>query len=630
MKKKNVSDTAVRILLMEDEAGVANLIQAHLQKNGFVVDVAEDGQKGLELAAAGAYDAMVIDQRMPKVSGLEVIIQLKERGPLPPILVISAMYAEEKAVDALKLGAMDYVVKDAEGRFLETLPAVIRDIHSRHRKAETFRENPEDRNRWLDELRHRVKELGCLYGLEKFLSTYADSLDAALEGVVNLIPNACRLPDLYRIRIKVGDRKFQSADFQETPWKETVMLKQLGNPLGSMEIFATQAPAGQPTLSPGELELIHSLADRIGQFVDHWQTEQELKRSSATLRKLSRAVEQSPNVIMIVNAQEKIEYINPSFTTVTGYTASEVIGKNPDVLKAGDTPLEIYQDLRKTITSGGVWRGEIRNRKKNGEIYWNYATISPITGPGGEITHYVAEYEDITERKKSEQRLAGVIQIATQMAGCLTEDDICRVVVEGIRKYMTVDRCGLFLGHPNNPPFRGTYGTDMNGRTVDEHHRLWDIGKEQDVTDLFAKKSYQSGIPLEQPEAGPHNEGVSATLIALRQRGEVFGIISIDNRITRQPVTEALIMHIALLAEVVGNTLQVARARETVRISAEETRRAYDEVEAFNRAMVGRENRIIELKEEINRLLAELSRPVKYPPVWATPGKEVTPDMRIV
>ena len=103
----------------------------------------------------------------------------------------------------------------------------------------------------------------------------------------------------------------------------------------------------------------------------------------------------------------------------------------------------------------------------------------------------------------------------------------------------------------------------------------------------------------------------------------IFGVISIDNRISRRPITRTQIVHIALLAEVLGNTLQVARAREALRASIEEVRRANDELEAFNRAMVGRENRVIEMKEEINQLLVELGREPKFPVVWKQAGTDV-------
>ena len=131
----------------------------------------------------------------------------------------------------------------------------------------------------------------------------------------------------------------------------------------------------------------------------------ERRQAGEQLRRLSRAVEQSPSSIVITDTAGNIEYVNPKFTQVTGYTFEEVVGKNPRLLKSGEMPPEEYENLWKTITSGGEWRGEFHNKKKNGELYWESASISPITDAHGVITHFLAVKEDITERKGMEESL---------------------------------------------------------------------------------------------------------------------------------------------------------------------------------------------------------------------------------
>jgi len=131
----------------------------------------------------------------------------------------------------------------------------------------------------------------------------------------------------------------------------------------------------------------------------------QCKRADEEVRKLSRAVEHSPVSIVITDKAGNIEYVNPKFTEVTGYSFKEAVGKNPRILKSGEMPPENYQRLWETIAAGGEWRGEFHNRKKSGELYWESASISAITGPNGEITHYLAVKEDITERKRAEQQL---------------------------------------------------------------------------------------------------------------------------------------------------------------------------------------------------------------------------------
>jgi diguanylate cyclase (GGDEF)-like protein/PAS domain S-box-containing protein len=131
----------------------------------------------------------------------------------------------------------------------------------------------------------------------------------------------------------------------------------------------------------------------------------ERKQVEDQLRQLSRAVEFSPASIIITNKDGKIEYVNPKFSHSTGYTLEEVRGKTPGVLRSNKTPPEVYKELWATISSGKEWRGEILNRKKDGELYWDFASISAITDTTGSITHFVAVYENITERKESEEKI---------------------------------------------------------------------------------------------------------------------------------------------------------------------------------------------------------------------------------
>ena len=131
----------------------------------------------------------------------------------------------------------------------------------------------------------------------------------------------------------------------------------------------------------------------------------ERKRNEDVLRQLSLVVEQSPVSVVITDPKGNISYVNRKFTECTGYRPEEVVGRNPRVLNAGHTSPELYRNLWSTITQGGEWRGEFCNQKKNGEIYWEAATIRPITNSQGAITHFLAIKEDITERRRAEKEL---------------------------------------------------------------------------------------------------------------------------------------------------------------------------------------------------------------------------------
>jgi PAS domain S-box-containing protein len=128
-------------------------------------------------------------------------------------------------------------------------------------------------------------------------------------------------------------------------------------------------------------------------------------RADADLRKLSRAVEQSHNTIVITDSQANIEFVNPAFTRATGYTLAEALGQNPRLLKSGLQDAAFYNALWHTLRQQRVWQGELCNKRKDGSLYWEFATISPIKDSSGNTTHYVAVKEDITERKRAEAAL---------------------------------------------------------------------------------------------------------------------------------------------------------------------------------------------------------------------------------
>jgi len=137
----------------------------------------------------------------------------------------------------------------------------------------------------------------------------------------------------------------------------------------------------------------------------HHLEEVRRKMAEIEIRKLSRAVEQSPVMIMMTDANGEIEYVNPKFTEITGYSSEEVIGHNPRFLKSGETPQNAYAELWQTIIAGNEWHGEFHNKKKNGELYWESVSISPVKDDNGNLVSFLAVKEDITERKNIQHDL---------------------------------------------------------------------------------------------------------------------------------------------------------------------------------------------------------------------------------
>ncbi|MGZ8250396.1 PAS domain S-box protein, partial [Methylomagnum sp.] len=131
----------------------------------------------------------------------------------------------------------------------------------------------------------------------------------------------------------------------------------------------------------------------------------ERKRAEMQLRKLSLAVEQSPESIIITNLNANIEYVNETFVRITGYSREEALGKNPRILDSGKTPRAIHGHLWKTLLQGQTWKGEFINRRKDGSEYVEFVIITPIRQADGQISHYLAIQEDITEKKRLGEEL---------------------------------------------------------------------------------------------------------------------------------------------------------------------------------------------------------------------------------
>jgi PAS domain S-box-containing protein len=147
--------------------------------------------------------------------------------------------------------------------------------------------------------------------------------------------------------------------------------------------------------TPFVLQALGSVAQGIALGIDR-------RRGEDAIRELSVAVDHGPASVLVTDADGTIRYVNERFTRITGYLAAEVLGQNPRMLNSGATPVQVYRDLWTTIKSGREWRGEIQNRRKSGELFWNAVSISPIRDASGQIARFVGVQEDITARKQAE------------------------------------------------------------------------------------------------------------------------------------------------------------------------------------------------------------------------------------
>lgn len=252
------------------------------------------------------------------------------------------------------------------------------------------------------------------------------------------------------------------------------------------------------------------------------------KRIEEQLRKLSTAVEQSPVAVVITDPLGNIEYVNPKFTSITGYSPEEVLGKNPRILKSGEKSPEEYRILWDTITSGREWRGEFHNRKKNGELYWESASISPIKDARGNITHFVAVKEDITSLKEFREELARLSLVAsrTDNAVIITDrDGIIEWVNEGF-----VHLTGYTLPEvAGKKPGQVLQGPLSDRATINRMREF-----------LRARKAFREEILNYHKDGHTYWVSIDATPI-FNDAGELVRFISIESDITdRKRSQEAL------------------------------------------------------------------------------------------
>ena len=177
------------------------------------------------------------------------------------------------------------------------------------------------------------------------------------------------------------------------------------------------------------------------------------KEAEEQLRLQSVALESAANGIVITDRNGNIQWVNPAFTKMTGYSAEEVQGKNPRILKSGLVPQEIYKNLWNTILSGNVWHGELINRRKDGTIITEEQTIAPVRDGSGQIIHFIAIKQDITERKRAEDALSKRIRSncypkpgnANALSSTLDISKVLDTILSEIQQVVPYDSASVWL-----------------------------------------------------------------------------------------------------------------------------------------------------------------------------------------
>ena len=245
----------------------------------------------------------------------------------------------------------------------------------------------------------------------------------------------------------------------------------------------------------------------------------ERKSMEARLRMLSTAIEQGPASVVITNLDAQLEYVNSRFTHITGYTAEEVVGQNPRILQSGLTDASTYTDMWESITHGKRWVGELINQRKNGEIYYEEAYISPVKNNDGFVSHYVAVKLEITERKAMEDQIRQLAYFdpLTQLPNRrMLNDRLWQAMLASDRTHYF--GALLFLDLDNFKPLNDVYGHGVGDLLLIEvARRLERCVREMDTVARFGGDEFVVMLSkLDQDkEASYHQAGIVAEKIRL-------------------------------------------------------------------------------------------------------------------
>jgi PAS domain S-box-containing protein len=442
------SDAAppLRILHVEDVPADAELAMRELRKAAFDFEARRVETREAFLAALADFrpDLILSDYRLPEFDGMQALLLAREHAPDVPVVITTGSVNEETAVACMKAGAADYVLKEHLGR----LGTAVRSALER-RRLRVERELAEARILRLNRLLRTITEVNqvlvratdektlladvchILVSDGGYVLAWIGRPDGNTKRVVPIARAGTETGYLDKIEVRWDDtpagrgptgtalregRAEIVPDIEThpgvSPWRDLMRHHGLRSdaafPIwrgGKVAASLTVYSAEKAFFDKEEVALLEELTADLSFSLDALDGRDRLRKTDRELRRLWRAVEQTPATVVITDLEGRIEYVNPQFAESTGYSAEEALGQNPRILKSDRTPPEVYREMWEAITSGRVWRGELCNRRKDGALYWEEASISAVRDEHGVPTSYVAVKEDITERRRAAEAL---------------------------------------------------------------------------------------------------------------------------------------------------------------------------------------------------------------------------------
>jgi len=380
--------TPVRVLLLDDNPYDRRLIIRELKRElGTIVAQEVFEEEGFVRALADpCFDVVITDHQLRWTTGLEVLRRVKARCPDVPVIMFTGTGNEEIAVEGMKAGLDDYILKTP--RHFRRLSAAVRralEVTAQRRQVQELQQ----------EYRHLFEEVPL--GLFRIrLDGSAVRANPAMREILRIPPDrpleTVRPEDIYLERAEY-ERFLQRVLEQGEARNVEGQIRRLDG-----ERFWARVSARLVRDEGGRPIAIDGLVEDV--------TKERERRQR--LQWLSTAMEAAANAILLTDVKGTILWVNPAFTKMTGYTAEEIIGREPRILKSGQQDETFYRTLWNTILSGRVWQGELVNRRKDGTFYTEEMTITPVRGEAGTITHFIAFKQDVTARKRIEEELQHV------------------------------------------------------------------------------------------------------------------------------------------------------------------------------------------------------------------------------
>jgi PAS domain S-box-containing protein len=395
-----------RVLVVEDESLVATAIKHMLVRQKYeVVAIASSGEQAIAEVELHRPDIILMDiELQSKMDGIHTAAAIHDTYNIPVIYLTA--HSEQRFLERAKItGPYGYLLKPFRE---DELRIAIEIALYKHQTDQVL----QDTNQRLEQ------EITKRQAIEEELQ----KSEATLRGIFDSSPNAITMTDLHGTILECNQA---AVDMYRCASKSDILGKNalafiaptdherarhnledtLRHGILKNIEYTLLTRNRQPFAGELSASVLYDPAGNPKAFVAITRDISEQKKTHERLRQLSTAVEQSPSILVITDIQGNIEYVNPKFTQVTGYTAAEAVGRDPKILNSDKQPQTFYEDLWNTINAGKEWHGDFCNKKKNGELYWESASISAIKNPAGQITHFLKVAEDVTTRKHAEEHI---------------------------------------------------------------------------------------------------------------------------------------------------------------------------------------------------------------------------------